>query len=291
MSNLQKVLEMYLHDVSENGAEIPDDVLEQFGELCKNSLKNFYEKRVVKTGEDFSASMSSLGRPLCQQQLEKAGAPKDKMHYSQKLKFLIGDVVEAAVLAIIKMSPVSVEEFQQSVEHEVGGATIKGTLDVVLDGKVYDIKSASKYSFTSKFANPGGFVKLAEDDPFGYMTQGYMYSEAVKKPFGGWIAVNKETGEIAVLEPPRVDEKYKKAALEKAKTNIVALNSDAPFKRCYELEDETFNKKSTGNKILPVTCAYCVFKQGCWDNRIKYESNPRSKAMFPRKHWYYGDIK
>ena len=60
-------------------------------------------------------------------------------------------------------------------------------------------------------------MKLSRDDSFGYASQGFLYGESQKKDFGGWIAINKSTGEWTVCEtPPAVDE-HKKKALKSAK--------------------------------------------------------------------------
>ncbi len=42
----------------------------------------------------------------------------------------------------------------------------------------------------------GGFKSIAEEDAFGYLSQGYLYSESENKKFGGWIVINKSTGRM-----------------------------------------------------------------------------------------------
>ena len=64
-------------------------------------------------------------------------------------------------------------------------------MDVKINNKVWDIKSASPWSFTNKFSEDGGgFESLKKDDAFGYIGQGYMYGIADKSDFGGWIVIN-----------------------------------------------------------------------------------------------------
>ena len=75
-----------------------------------------------------------------------------------------------------------------------------------ISNKIYDIKTASPYAFDSKFGEWGGYNKIKEDDTFGYVAQGYSYSYAGKSKFGGWIAINKSTGEWAICEAPEEQE-------------------------------------------------------------------------------------
>ena len=109
-----------------------------------------------------------------------------------------------------------------------------------IDGKIWDIKSASPYSFDKKFGEAGGFSEVARDDSFGYVSQGFLYSESQKKNFGGWIVVNKSTGEWAVCETPASAEEHKEKALNTAKDNYKAIKEGKPFKRCFSDVAETF---------------------------------------------------
>ena len=89
---------------------------------------------------------------------------------------------------------------------------------------MWDIKSASPFSYDKKFGKDGGgFEKVADEDVFGYLSQGYLYAEALNKPFGGWIVINKSTGEIQLTAPPSDDTKYKDKALQIAKDNAETL--------------------------------------------------------------------
>ncbi len=65
----------------------------------------------------------------------------------------------------------------------------------------------------------------------GYASQGFLYAESEKQPFGGWIVINKSTGEWTVCETPVVDTEYKKKAIDTAVENFKALESKVPFKR------------------------------------------------------------
>tara|TARA_R110000751_G_scaffold306541_2_gene425437 strand:- start:4951 stop:5796 length:846 start_codon:yes stop_codon:yes gene_type:complete len=279
---LQKQIEQYLLDSLEGDSSMDEDVVERFGERCKDALrKQFNGKK-----REFTLRMSAIGRPLCQQQMEKEGAKPEPLKPSLKLKFTYGDMIEALVMAVMEAAKVNIESFQEGVSHTTGSTTIKGTLDVIIDGKVYDIKSASQHAFKNKFSRSDGFAKIAEDDAFGYIAQGYLYSSAKDLPFGGWIAYNKETGDIAVCKAPASDA-YKRSAIGKANKNIKALVDDVPFKRQFEKVKERFRNKITGNYTIALNCRYCNFKTSCWGNEIVFRKNPRGASS----KWYVGEPK
>ena len=149
-----------------------DDLIEQFGEDCKAAIRKQFSRR-----SEYRIRMSGLGRPLCQQQLEKQGLKQD-VAYNDLVRFLIGDLVEAAAVLIMKGAGVNVEQEQSKCSLELDGQTVNGTLDVIIDNKVWDIKSTSPWSFENKFSGRGGYDAIKEDDPFGYIMQGFLYSES-----------------------------------------------------------------------------------------------------------------
>jgi hypothetical protein len=278
---LQQQIEKYLLDALDGETSMSEDIVERFGERCKDALK----KQFNNDKREFTLRMSAIGRPLCQQQLEKAGAKQQAAPPSLKLKFTYGDMVEALVMAVMEAGGVNIESFQERVAYKAGNTTIKGTLDVVIDGKVYDIKSASTHAF-KKFAHPDGFKKIEEDDPFGYVAQGYLYAAAKGIPFGGWVAYNKETGTIAVCNAPESN-MQKTKALHKAERNIDALVKDKPFKRQFNKVPEKFRNKLTGNYTISLNCRYCNFLNSCWGDEIVYRKNPRGATH----KWYFGEPK
>ena len=276
---LQEKIEKYLIDALDGNTTISDDVIERFGERCKEALS----KQFNNDKKEFTLRMSAIGRPLCQQQMEKSGAEAKKQPPSLKLKFAFGDMAEALVMAVMEAADINVESFQESVSYTSGKTTIKGTLDVVIDGKVYDIKSTSQRAFKTKFSHPDGYYKILDDDPFGYVAQGYLYAAAKDMPFGGWIAYNRETGDIAVCEAPN-SEAQKTKALNKAKRNIKDLVEDAPFKRQFKKVPERFRNKITGNYTIALNCSYCNYLKPCWGDEISFHKNPRGSTH----KWYFG---
>ena len=73
--------------------------------------------------------MSGLGRPLCQQLLEREGM-KEEMEYNSSSD-LFGDLTEAVLMLALREAGVEIVDFQRQVELEIAGHKIRGTLDVI----------------------------------------------------------------------------------------------------------------------------------------------------------------
>lgn len=274
---------MFLTEANKASVDISSTIVNEFGEACKQAFK----KQFTDTRENkFRIRMSSIGRPLCQLQMEKSGAEAEPMPYNAKMRNLFGDLIEASAVAIMKAAGIRIEDLQKEVKLKLGKQTIKGTYDVKIQNKIWDIKSASPYSFDHKFGEDGGFDAILKQDTFGYVSQGYLYSNAEKTDFGGWIAINKSTGEWSIAETPLSDSKYSKDAIELAQKNMEALESNVPFKRLFKDEEEFFNKKATGNRTLGLECRFCAYKKPCWGKNLQYLPQQQSKALNPKWVWY-----
>ena len=274
---LQKV-QTFLEKAGRQKVKISDDLIEEFGEACKSAIrKQFTEKR----GGKFRLRMSNIGKPLCQLQMEKTGAEAESPDYSFKMKVLFGDLIEASAMLILKSSGVEVQSEQKAVKHS---GEIEGTYDVEIDNKIWDIKSASPFAFDKKFSQ--GFNTVVEDDAFGYASQGFMYADSENKDFGGWIVINKSTGEWCITETPLNIDEYKEKYVVAAKDNFNSIKKNKKFKRCFTDVDEYFRKAKTGNRILGLTCSYCPYKKACWGNEIQYLPQQQSQARDPKWMWY-----
>jgi hypothetical protein len=263
-----------------------EDLIEQFGEDCKDSLR----KQLSDRG-DFRIRMSGLGRPLCQQKMEKRGYSQD-VGYNDMMRFLLGDLVEAVAVFVLKAAGVNVVDTHRKCSLDLAGEDVKGTLDIILDDgeqKVWDIKSTSPWAYENKFSGRGGYAVIKEDDPFGYIMQGYLYSEAQDMPFGGWIAINKSTGEWDFVEAPNDQQQDREEYLAEAKARVKSLKKDDKFKIPFEAIDESYTVKGdkvyTGNKLMPRTCTFCSFKEHCWKKAVLHPK-VTSKAKFPPMAWY-----
>ena len=284
MNNILLKVQQYLDNVSKNPVKLDKQLVQEFGEACKNALlKQFEETRRDK----FEVRMSNIGRPLCQLQMEAKGIKGEGQPYNVKMRNTFGDIIEALAIFVMKSSGIKITNEQKKVNYKFNGDNIEGRQDVEIDGKIWDIKSASPYSFEKKFGEAGGFNEVVREDSFGYASQGFLYGESQDKDFGGWIAINKSTGEWTVCEtPPAVDE-HKKKALKSAEDNFTALKKGKPFKRCYDDIAETFRSKPTGNRVLGFVCSYCPYKLPCWGrDKLQLLPQQQSKGKNPKWVWY-----
>jgi len=285
---LYTLIENFLYDAVGGKVKLPPTVIEEFKEACGKALEKQFNEKI-----DWRMRMSGLGKPLCQQQLEKKGI-KGEIQYNTIIKFLMGDLLEAVAIAVMRGAKINIEKTQSPVTLKLGDTNLGGTYDIKIDGKVWDIKSASPSSFMSKFGEYGSYNKIKEDDPFGYVMQGHLYGEGENAPFGGWIAINKVTGEFAVCKAPDNQEKDRKEVLEKAVRTIKHLNSKKKFKKLFKALPETYLAKSgtykgqrleTGNTILETICGFCQFRKHCWPKAQLHEkvtSRAKSKPLV----WY-----
>jgi hypothetical protein len=284
MNTILLQVQKYLDNVSKSPVKLDTKLVQEFGEACKNALlKQFEEGRRDK----FEPRMSNIGRPLCQLQMEAKGVKGEGQPYNVKMRNTFGDIIEALAILIMKSAGVDIKNEQKKVTYKFNGDKIEGRQDVEIDGKVWDIKSASPYSFEKKFGESGGFNEVIREDSFGYASQGFLYGESQSKKFGGWIAINKSTGEWTVCETPASVDEHKQKALKLAEDNFKALKEGKPFKRCYDDIAETFRSKPTGNRVLGFVCSYCPYKLPCWGrDKLQLLPQQQSKGKNPKWVWY-----
>ena len=289
MLTLLKIQE-YLLRAGQGDVKVSLPNLSQFAADCEESAR----KQLSRERGDFRIRMSGLGRPLCQQVLEKHGI-KEEMNYNALFRFFFGDLTEAALMLVMREAGVDIVDFQKAVDLTIDGVLVKGTLDVIIrdelgQEKVWDVKSASDWAYKYKFTGMGGYDKLKEDDPFGYVMQGFLYAESVGLPFGGWIVVNKSDGQVAMVDVPDWSEDDKAEYLEDAKKRVRFLSNPEvkPFKP-YKPESETYRRDGviidTGNKLLPRECNLCGYRYHCWPNAILH-NRVTSRAKNPPQVWY-----
>tara|TARA_R100000388_G_scaffold72424_1_gene52532 strand:- start:2568 stop:3461 length:894 start_codon:yes stop_codon:yes gene_type:complete len=269
---------------------VSPETLSTFKQECNDSVV----KQLTTERGDFRIRMSGLGRPLCQQVLDKHGIKED-MEYNTLFRFMFGDLTESILMLIMKEAGVDIVDYQRPVELKIGNTTVQGTLDVIIrdeigQEKVWDVKSASDWAFRYKFTGLGGYDKLKEEDPFGYVMQGFLYSEAVGLPFGGWIVVNKSSGQVAMVEVPDWSQEDKESYLKDAEERVRFLSDPnvKPFKP-YKAEAETYKVSGeivkTGNTVLPQECSMCGYRSYCWPNAILHD-RVTSRAKSPPQVWY-----
>lgn len=272
-------VQKYLDDANRGPVDISDELLDQFAADCRQAL----ERQLREDKKTFSLRVSNIGRPLRQLQLDKMGAPAEHPSYDFRMKMIVGDLVECASVALMKAAGVPVQAEQEKVKLHIADQEISGSYDVKIDDAIWDIKSASPYQFSSKFQEPGGYDRIKADDPFGYLGQLHGYAEADNSQVGGWIVVNKSSGEWSVVEASHNSQDHQDvlAGLER---NVTAIVHDHELEPCKGEEEEYFQKKPTGNRILNSACSFCPHKWYCWPN-LQHRPQVVSKGKSPR--WYY----
>ena len=231
--------------------------------------------------------MSNVGRPLCQLQMEAKGIKGEGQPYNNKMRNTFGDLIEALAIFVMKSAGVNVKNEQKKVTYKFNGDSIEGRQDVEIDEKIWDIKSASPYSFEKSLVRQEALRKLSKMIPLVMRHRDFYIAKVKTKNFGGWIAINKSTGEWTVCETPSVHQEYKKKAIETAKDNIKAIKNNKPFKRCYDDIAETFRSKPTGNRVLGFVCSYCPYKLPCWgSDKLQLLPQQQSKGKNPKWVWY-----
>lgn len=192
--------------------------------------------------------MSNIGRPARQLWFANRSTESTQESPHVQVKFLYGHVLEQLLLMLCKASGHTVTDEQKEVE--VDG--IVGHMDCKIDGEVVDVKTASPYSF-KKFVDGS----LPENDSFGYMEQLASYEEAEGTDNGGFLVIDKVSGEIALYQPDDLDKPLIKPLIAEKKQALVL---DKPPEICYNPEPEG----KSGNMVINKQCRYCPYKQECW---------------------------
>ena len=250
-------IHQYLDNATKGKTTMSEETIEQVAQDIKDALKRQFgggNKR-----DEFRLRMSNIGRPTCQLWWEK-NHPEKAMPKPTTfvMNMLIGDIVEAAFKGILKEAGVAYEDKDNTVSLELDDTTVNGSYDLVIDGALDDVKSASKWSYDNKFKS---YETLAEGDSFGYIGQLAGYIKASGKKTGGWWVVNKANGEIKYVSASGLDLDKEIGKLN----NTAKIVESNVFKRCFDPEPETYRGKKSGNKKLPDGCKFCDYRYSCWE--------------------------
>lgn len=232
------------------GLEIDPEMLDELGEAFKDCIRGWATPRENATKY---LRMSNIGKPIRQLYFDMKEESDKKFNESSFLpiRFLYGHLLEELLIFFVKMAGHKVTDAQKEVVVD----NIKGHIDCKINGEIVDVKTASNFAF-KKFKEG----TLRDDDPFGYLAQLSGYEAAENTNEGGFLAINKETGEIALYRPDELDKPNIRYTISKAKK---AMDLDTPPKEiCYPPVAEG----KSGNMKLPKQCGFCPHKYKCYSD-------------------------
>jgi hypothetical protein len=225
--------------------EISEETATDFGEAMKQVILSWSEAHPVNKP---TLRMSNIGKPNRQLWYDmNSDNQKNFFSASTQIKFLYGHLLEEVVLFLVRLAGHEVTDEQKEVKLQ----GIKGHMDCKIDGEVIDVKTASGFAF-KKFKEG----TLADDDPFGYMAQITAYEETEGTQHGGFLAMNKENGELALYRPEELDKPNIKKRITTLKRQI---KSDNPPELCYNPIPEG----TSGNMKIARGCTWCRHKFEC----------------------------
>ena len=249
-------INQYLENATSGKSTMSEETIEQIGKDVMDAVRRQFGGGNRR--DEFRLRMSNIGRPTCQLWFEKnkpeKALPKPTTFV---MNMLLGDIVEAAFKGIITEAGVQYEDEDNYVELELDKTTVKGSYDLVIDGAVDDVKSASDWSYRNKFES---YETLKASDPFGYVGQLAGYAKASGKKAGGWWVVNKANGNIKYIAADGLDMDEEITKLN----NTVATVESNEFERCFDPVPETFRGKATGNRVLNNNCKFCDYRFECY---------------------------
>lgn len=316
MHPIELAIYKFLQDTNKNGYKISDEILERFSRNTGEALKKQFEREP----REFKLYISNIGRPLCQLEFESLGYPYE----SNIVRNLYGDIAEDIVMFLLYASGINVVSEQEKVSIEINGRTLNGYIDVILDlgdgSKIWDIKSSSGWAFANKF---NSFQEILDNDSFGYIDQIFLYGRAKEIKVGGFIIIDKSSGEIKVIQAPDEQDQlsrllYKKAnetstrlddfiirtinnntingyratkAKSTVKTTAIHSNIHEYIDKQFNPTVEFFRSKPTGNKTLNDKCNFCSHKFSCWPT-LQLKPKAKSTAKNPTLTYYveYHDV-
>ena len=252
MTTAQKTIDTLVEDIyslftSNEPTKISANVLQEFAKDVTDAVVNaLTEERKPRN----NLRLSMIGQPARKVWYSVRSTEQEELAGSDYIKFLYGDILEALLVFLSKVSGHKVSDQQKQVVLN----DVVGHQDAVVDNVLVDFKSASSFSF-KKFTEGMVF----KDDPFGYVAQLSAYAQANNAKEAGWVVIDKTTGQIAYCP---VHQMEMINASQKIDYLRDAIKDSEPPSRCY---DDVPDGKS-GNMQLATGCNYCAYKFDCWSD-------------------------
>jgi len=262
----------FLQLAMDGKAKMTDEVTDMVASDVKAALNKQFNSG---PRDEFRLRMSNIGKPKCQLWFEK-NDPEDKTplppHFLMNM--ILGDIVEAVFKGLLRAAGQDFNDNENVTLKLPNGQEIKGEYDMEMNGRIDDVKSASKWSYENKFSD---LQSLQSKDSFGYVAQLVGYATAAGKDVGGWWVVNKADGQFKYVDASEVN---REEVLGEIQELVDYIDNDEPFERCFEPVPETYYKKPSGNIVLSGDCKFCSFKHKCHPtlqtlpSRVSKSANP-----------------
>lgn len=259
---ISKVIQSYLKEHGGQGtATVPPEVMEAYLASCKSAIEEMFSSYTSKF-----PTVSDLGKDeLSMWARKNIEGVKESLEPRQMMTFWQGKVVEALLIALMRMSGVDVVSEQERVylNDEHIPDPIRGRMDVVVTSPykekvIVDIKIAHSESYTNKWKS---HETLTAEDSYGYNSQGGAYSRAAQIPFAGWLVFNKDTCEIKDVEV--TDKGVLESALNASLTRMDKAYGQMPT---LPEEPEFYRGEATGNRRVPPYFARQPYARKLWSN-------------------------
>ena len=252
MATAQKTIDTLVEDIyslftSNEPTKISANVLQEFAKDVTDAVVNaLTEERKPRN----NLRLSMIGQPARKVWYSVRSTEQEELAGSDYIKFLYGDILEALLVFLSKVSGHKVSDQQKQVVLN----DVVGHQDAVVDNVLVDFKSASSFSF-KKFTEGMVF----KDDPFGYVAQLSAYAQANNAKEAGWVVIDKTTGQIAYCPVHQMEMINASQKIDYLRN---AIKDSEPPSRCY---DDVPDGKS-GNMQLATGCNYCAYKFDCWSD-------------------------
>ena len=253
-------LHQYLEHATRGNTSMSPETIKQIGDDVMAAAQRQFgggNKR-----DKFTLRMSNVGRPTCQLWYDK-NKPEVAVPLPTTfvMNMMIGDIVEAVFKAILTEAGVEYEDTDK-VSLDLGDDSVSGSYDLIIDGAVDDIKSASDWSYRNKFES---YDSLASGDGFGYVAQLAGYAKASGKKAGGWWVVNKANGQFKYIPATGLDIDKEISHIKKTVETV----KENKFEKRFQPVPEKFRGKETGNTVLNTGCKFCSYRFDCWPSLVE----------------------
>jgi len=137
-------IHQYMENATQGKSTMSESTIKQVGLDVMTALQKQFGKGTGRG--DFRLRMSNVGRPTCQLWYEKnkpeVGVP---LPTTFVMNMMLGDIVEAVFKGLLKEAGVQYEDDEKVTLNLDENTSVSGTYDIVIDGAVDDIKSASNW--------------------------------------------------------------------------------------------------------------------------------------------------